>query len=978
MKKMSSFLILMGAVLTFNLIQNGQAAETQSGTQSKEALFSDTRNTLVTNTKQITFVGPRSGEGYFSADGKKMIYQSEREAGNPFYQMFILDFDTGKSTRVSTGTGMTTCGWVHPKLNKVMWSSTHLDPKFKEKVQTEMTERAQPVKKRYSWSYDDQYDIFESDLNGHKIKRLTKELGYDAEGSYSPDGKSIAFASNRSQYTKEYSAEEKKLIERDASYAMDIYIMNADGTNVRRLTNTKGYDGGPFFSADGQKITWRRFTPDGSRAEIYTMNTDGSDQQQVTRLNAMSWAPFFHPSGQYIVFTSSILGYTNFELFIVDTAGTSKPVRVTFEEGFDGLPAFSPDGKKLSWTRRNEKGESQIYLADWNHDEALKLLGQSSNAPKMTLNLSPAIDEKDTRQIVSYLASDEFKGRRTGSAEERIYTDKIAELFKAWGLKPALGQSLIHNFEFTSEVKAGEKNSLTLNGRYEKELVRGTDYQISSFSKSGQFPPAPMVFVGFGMKVPATEKLAEYDSYKDLDVKDKWVVMLSHSPSPDQPEMRQHLLVYSQIQQKVALAKNNGVAGIILVTDRGLSQLSADGTMLEGSLPVVKISTKVMTEILKKSEGPYKTYAELEAAYDNMKNVTGFKLGSQYATADVELTHIKSTGRNVVGVLYPPKAARQAKGLFVGAHGDHLGDGLSNGSSLAQGDEKGRIHYGADDNASGVAGVLELAQHYSQPEVLNTLVRPVYFAVWSGEEMGVLGSAYFIKDWKEQKKTELKKSVEASLNMDMIGRLRDRLQVQGIASAKQWSGLSEEVSLVKATPLSLTGDPYLPTDAISFYLAEVPSVSFTTGAHEEYHSPRDRAETLNYPGLVKTIEVVQTFVNKLATVKGSTLAYEKVAGDSTKTMSGRSFRIYLGTIPDYSQEGIKGVRISGTSKDSPAEKAGLLTSDVIVEFDQLKIENLYDYVFALQAAKADKKTKLIVMRNDKRLELEIIPVLKDK
>ncbi|MBY0451448.1 MAG: biopolymer transporter Tol, partial [Bdellovibrionaceae bacterium] len=482
---MSSFLILMGAVLTFNLIQNGQAAETQSGTQSKEALFSDTRNTLVTNTKQITFVGPRSGEGYFSADGKKMIYQSEREAGNPFYQMFILDFDTGKSTRVSTGTGMTTCGWVHPKLNKVMWSSTHLDPKFKEKVQTEMTERAQPVKKRYSWSYDDQYDIFESDLNGHKIKRLTKELGYDAEGSYSPDGKSIAFASNRSQYTKEYSAEEKKLIERDASYAMDIYIMNADGTNVRRLTNTKGYDGGPFFSADGQKITWRRFTPDGSRAEIYTMNTDGSDQQQVTRLNAMSWAPFFHPSGQYIVFTSSILGYTNFELFIVDTAGTSKPVRVTFEEGFDGLPAFSPDGKKLSWTRRNEKGESQIYLADWNHDEALKLLGQSSNAPKMTLNLSPAIDEKDTRQIVSYLASDEFKGRRTGSAEERIYTDKIAELFKAWGLKPALGQSLIHNFEFTSEVKAGEKNSLTLNGRYEKELVRGTDYQISSFSKSG-------------------------------------------------------------------------------------------------------------------------------------------------------------------------------------------------------------------------------------------------------------------------------------------------------------------------------------------------------------------------------------------------------------------------------------------------------------------------------------------------------------
>lgn len=978
MKKISSFFILMGAVLTFNLIQNGQAAEEQAQ-KTPQNLFTDSPNSLITNKKQITFVGPRSGEGYFSADGKKMIYQSEREPGNPFYQMFILDFETGKSTRVSTGTGMTTCGWIHPNLKKVMWSSTHLDPQFKEKVQAEVTERAQPVKKRYSWSYDDQYDIFESDLSGHKIKRLTKELGYDAEGSYSPDGKFIAFASNRSQYLpNEYTIEERKLIERDPSYAMEIYIMNADGSHVRRLTTSKGYDGGPFFSADGKKITWRRFTPDGSRAEVYTMNIDGSDQQQITHLNAMSWAPFFHPSGQYIIFTSSVLGYTNFELFIVDAAGASKPVRVTFEEGFDGLPVFSPDGKKLSWTRRNEKGESQIYLADWNHEEALKLLGQNSKAPKMTLNLSPALDEKDVRQVVSYLASDEFKGRMTGSPEEKIYTDKIAELFKTWGLKPGLGKTYIHNFEFTSSVKAGDKNTFNLNGRFEKNLTLGVDYQLSSFSKSGHFAPAPLVFVGFGMKAPATDQLPEYDSYKELDVKDKWVVMFEHSPSPEKPELRQHLLGYSQIQHKVALAKNNQAAGLIIVTERGLKTLSFDGSFAESSLPVLKISTQVMTDLLKKSESTYKTYADLEAAYETLKVTTGFKLSSQYAGADIEVIHNKAVGRNVIGVLYPPKVGIKSKALFVGAHGDHLGDGQNTSSSLAKGNEKGQIHYGADDNASGVSGVLELAQYYSQPQVLKTLVRPIYFAVWSGEELGVLGSAYFIKEWKEQKKTDLNKSVEASINMDMIGRLRDRLQVQGIASAKEWSGLSEEVSLVKATPMTLTNDPYLPTDAISFYLAGVPSISFTTGAHEEYHSPRDKAETLNYPGLIKTIDIVQAFISKLATVKGSLLTYEKVAGDSSKTMSGRSFRIYLGTIPDYSQEGVKGVRISGTSKNSPAEKAGLQTSDVIVEFDQLKIENLYDYVFALQSAKADKKTKLIVMRNDKRVELEIIPVLKDK
>ena len=177
--------------------------------------------------------------------------------------------------------------------------------KLAEKVKTEFDERAKPVKKRYSWNYDDQYEIFESDLNGKNIKQLTKELGYDAEGSYSPNGKLIAFASNRSVYKDKFSADEKKFLDNDASYTMEIYVMNADGSKVKRLTNSRGYDGGPFFSADGKKITWRRFTPDGSRAEIYTMNIDGSEQKKITELASLSWAPFFHPSGKYIIFTSS-------------------------------------------------------------------------------------------------------------------------------------------------------------------------------------------------------------------------------------------------------------------------------------------------------------------------------------------------------------------------------------------------------------------------------------------------------------------------------------------------------------------------------------------------------------------------------------------------------------------------------------------------------------------------------------------------
>jgi hypothetical protein len=224
---------------------------------------------LISEKKQLTFVGSRSGEGYFNIDGSKMIYQSEREEGNPFYQMYVLDLQTGRSTRISTGQGMTTCGWLHPNMKKAMWSSTHHDKEIQEKVATEYAERKAPVKKRYSWNYDDQYEIYESDLTGKKIKRLTNSLGYDAEGAYSPDGRWIVFASNRSQYTDQFTEEEKKLLAQDSSYAMEIYLMKADGSSIRRLTNSPGYDGGPFFSADGRKITWRRFTPDGHRANLY-------------------------------------------------------------------------------------------------------------------------------------------------------------------------------------------------------------------------------------------------------------------------------------------------------------------------------------------------------------------------------------------------------------------------------------------------------------------------------------------------------------------------------------------------------------------------------------------------------------------------------------------------------------------------------------------------------------------------------------
>lgn len=941
-------------------------------------LISNASNTIIENSKQLTFVGLRSGEGYYSQDGQKMIFQSEREPGNPFYQMFVLDLKSGQSTRVSTGQGKTTCGWIHPNLKKVMWSSTHLDKKINDKVKTEYEERAKPVQGRYAWSFDEEFDIFESNLSGKNIKQLTHEKGYDAEGSYSPDGKWIAFASNRSGYQEKLNAEEQKIFDRDPSSAMEIYIMKADGTAVKRLTHSLGYDGGPFFSADGKKITWRRFSIDGSKAEIYTMNTDGSDQKKITHLGSMSWAPFFHPTGDYIIFASSVLGYSNFELFIVDREGTKKPVRVTFADGFDGLASFSPDGKKMTWTHRNEKGDSQIYVADWNDAQARRLLELPQHFEDLKITNNP-VSQDNLKNIIRYLASDFFQGRMTGSAEEKIYTKKIANLFKSWGLKPALGNNFIQNFEFISAVEVTEENSLELKGRLDKKFIYGKDYQVLSYSKSGSFPAAPLIFAGYGIKAPASDKISTYDSYKNLDVAGKWVFVLEDIPSEVSKDTQHQLLTFSRPQHKITVAKNLGAAGIIFITSHIKKVIKFEGSLSDSTLPVLKMSEAAFFEILKNSDqgSKYESFKKLKDLFETDQPATaGFQINSLYLKAEVNLKYKKSTGLNVIAKL-DPIHKKKNKALIIGAHGDHLGRGENTGSSLARPEEKGQIHYGADDNASGVSGVLELAHYFSQPAQSKKLKKSLYFAIWSGEEIGVLGSNSFAKQWETQKKSKFKDSFEASLNMDMIGRLRSTLQVQGVGSAKEWPGLSEEVGLVTGQSLTLTSDPYLPTDAMTFYITEIPSISFFTGAHSEYHSPRDTYETINFNGLSKVIHVVQTYIEKLASVEANLVNYQKVEGNQGQKLEGRSFRIYLGTIPDYSQEGVKGVRVSGASKNSPAEKAGIRPNDIIVEFDQAKIENLYDYVYALQAVKAGQSTKIKVSRDSKIMELDIIPALKE-
>ncbi len=319
--------------------------------------------------RRLTVEGRRAGEGYWSPDGSRLVFQSERDPANPFYQIYTLDFATGETKRVSPGTGKTTCAFFRPGSDQILFASTHHDPRSLQLQKDELDFRASGKQRRYAWDYDPEMDIYAVAESSGALTRLTTARGYDAEAGYSPDGQWIVFSSMRDAYNRTLSAAEQKQLETDPSYFGEIYIMKADGTGQRRLTTAAGYDGGPFFTTKGDRIVWRRFDEQGLIADIWTMKPDGSDKRQITDFKAMSWAPYEHPSGEYFLFASNKLGFENFEVFVVDTAGAKQPVRITYSDGFDGLPVPSPDGRQVAFTSsRSGGGAGQIFLAQWNHE----------------------------------------------------------------------------------------------------------------------------------------------------------------------------------------------------------------------------------------------------------------------------------------------------------------------------------------------------------------------------------------------------------------------------------------------------------------------------------------------------------------------------------------------------------------------------------------------------------------------------------
>ncbi len=979
-----------------------QEASKSAPTQSPEELEAK----FFTDVKQRTRTGLRSGEGYYSADGNKMVFQSERSSDNPFYQIYLMDFELGDVDRISPGYGKTTCAWIHPNDEWVMFASTHGDPRSVDLQKAKLKQRAEGKEPRYSWDYDEHYEIYSYDLKTKEYRQLTDAVGYDAEGSYSPDGSQICFASNRRAFAEgALTDREKSLVEAyGPQTVMDLYLMDADGSNVVRLTDEDGYDGGPFFSADGQKICWRRFVPGApgeNYAEIWTMNLDGSDKRCLTDLKAVSFAPYFHPSGEYLLFMSDFEGF--FEIYMIPTSRKAKPIRVTHTNSFNGFPVFSTDGKAFSWTSNRADRRSQVFTADWDHEAAMKAIGQSpsldgdaqnnvSEARQKGVGAGAATSAKfvpeDVLRHVDYLCRPELGGRMTGSIGERKATAYVAAYLDSLGFVPAgdldsqTGErSWFQEFDFPSGAKLGTDNSLAITNIKSAEVVLNDDWRPLTFSENGTVE-GPLVFAGYGMKAPKTDDLEEYDSFVHLPVEGKWVMVFRYMPEDVPVSWRTQRALQSQLRVKAATIRDLGGLGMIIVsgpksnTKQEVIPLSRDSALGKISIPVISISDDIAEQLMKSAGQDLGWW---QNQLDNGDLKIGFEFPDVRIKANVDVEQIRGRGRNVIGRLqFEQQPTDQC--VVVGAHIDHLGTGVA--GSMARDDERGQIHRGADDNASGVAAMLEVAQFMSAQKRSGKINagRDLVIAGWSGEELGLHGSNHFVSAWMKSfgkdvaldggtSRRSLKNRVVAYLNMDMVGRFDGKLVLQGLGSSDWWESEIEKRNLVVGLNLQTQKDTNLPTDASEFYQAGVPILAAFTGSHKDYHTPRDTPDKLNYDKAAEIAKLMGLITRSL--VVGDETPTYQVHNDEQSSQR-MSLRVSLGTSPDYTAE-LKGVMLKAIRTNSPADKAGVKPQDVVVELAGIAIENVYDYTNVIGALKPGETIKITVLRKGERLEMEITP-----
>ncbi len=854
---------------------------------------------------QLTF-GGENAEAYWAFGGDRLIFQTTRP-GVPCDQIMVMDAARAADpTLVSTGKGRTTCSYFFPGDQEILYASTH----EKDAACPTPPDRS----KGYVWALYD-FDIYKAKADGTNPTVLFGTPGfYDAEATVCAKDGAVIFTS-------------------DTDGDLELYKMDKDGKDVVRLTHAPGYDGGAFFNADCTQIVWRASRPTGealadyqgllkeklvrpTKLEIWVADADGSDARQITYLDSASFAPYFHPSGKRVLFSSNHGDPKGreFDIWAVDVDGTDLE-RITTAEGFDGFPMFSPDGKRLAFSSNRGSAppapgshggsDTNVFVADWIEHEPRPVVTGAAD------RIGRAID---------YLSADARQGRGVG-------TDGLADAVK-WveaelrdaGVEGGLaGDAFRQEFEVTTALTRGAATALTIDGK----AVDGGTFGPSHVSMSGK-AAGKTVYVGYGI----VDKKAKLDDYKGKAVRGKVVVVRRFAPKST--GMRE--LELADLNYKAGVARKLGAVGMVVVdlpeagkTEQPLPTLRPrDGA--DAGLPIL-VTTRAVGEPLTK--------------------------GSHDVALEVELTPVRTRTENVVGVIRGGASARREGVLVVGAHLDHLGMGGPGTGAL---DAELEVHNGADDNASGVAVLLEAARVLVPRRA--ELSRDVYLVAFSGEEMGLLGSNHFVAN------TPYRGTPVAMVNMDMVGRLRDnQVQVLGAESASEWAALIEPLCAKARIACHLAGSGYGPSDHMAFYMAGSPVVHFFTGGHLQYHRTTDDASTVNNAGAARVATVVADTVFALAATPK--LTFKKVPAPPKMgdiPMRGAS----LGTIPAYGDDGkIPGVLISDVVPDGAAAKAGLQKGDRITKIGVTEVRNVQDLMLVLGEAVPGQEATILYLRAGK-------------
>ncbi len=640
--------------------------------------------------------------------------------------------------------------------------------------------------------------------------------------------------------------------------------------------------------------------------------------------------------------------------------------------------------------------------------------------------IAPSVERLRTH--IEFLASDKLEGRRTGSRGANLAAEYIAREFSRYGLRRSIGydtpgmshfeadspKRYMQEFPYVAGVELGKENLLSILLKEKQapiDLRVGEDWMPVGLSANAHINSAEYLFVGYG--ITATE--LKYNSYSPA-AKDRIAIALAGTPDGDNPHGQ--FARYEDVRWKAIAARDAGAKALFIIAreenfkeDR-LSRLRYDNSSGDAGLPVAVISRQAAARLFSLSkdskdlisaltEVAQSSNAAQSEAFITPAMVTSLPLRGATLSVSVDIVRREVPAYNVVGIRDGSDPTLKNEVIVIGAHYDHLGRGGE--GSLAP--KEGEIHHGADDNASGVAGVLELARIFSEQQ--SRPRRTIVFIAFSGEEEGLLGSNYYVN----HPIAPLANTV-AMINMDMIGRMKDnKLIVGGVGTAQQWRQVitaanvsgritvaatpesSETIAktsapgsgvpivtgingrpvvslaLEKAFDLTLSEDGFGPSDHSSFYAKQIPVFFFWTGSHEDYHKPSDTADKINYEDESRILNLVSRVVLDIDS-NDKRPVYAVAKSESTGRSTG--FRVYLGTIPNYADSS-DGLLLDGVRDDSPAAKAGIKGGDRIVKLAGRDVHNVYDYTYALGEMKAGQEYEVELLRGGERLKLKLTP-----